>query len=140
MKYVLVICCACLLFSCKEKFDSKNYNENKISLAQHESENPQQFIHISSDEKRNLFGNTVIKGTLVNTASVAAYKNTRIKMLCYANGVRVEEHEDVIPDLLKPGVVKNFKLRYHLPKNTDSLDISVMSADGLKDTIASSKK
>jgi hypothetical protein len=140
MKYLIVAIGMFTMLSCKEKFDSKTYAENKISLAQRESEHPEQFIHLSSDDKRNLFGNTVIKGKLVNTASVAAYKNTRLKMLCYKNGIRVEEHEDVITSILKPGATKNFKIRYRLPKGTDSLALSVMSADTLSDAIASSKK
>ncbi len=140
MKYLLVITCMLVLFSCKQKFDKKTYAESKISLAQLESEHPEQFIKLSSDDKKNLFGTTVIKGSLVNTASVAAYKNTRIKMLCYKNGIRVEEHEDVMPEIIKPGGVKNFKIKYHFPKGTDSLALSVMSADTLNDTLATSKK
>src|SRR5215203_1800093 len=89
--------------SCKEKFDSTTYAENKESLKDREKEQPAQFIRISSDDKKNLFGATVVKGKLVNTASVCWYKNTRIKMLCYKNGARVEEHEDVIPEVIKPG-------------------------------------
>ena len=124
------------IVSCREKFDSKTYEENKQSLADREKEHPDEFLRVSSDDKKNLFGTTVIKGRLVNTASVCCYKNTRVRMLCYKNGVRVEEHEDVVPDVIKPGNVKNFRTRYHLPKGTDSLALSVMSADVISDTLA----
>lgn len=134
MKGLLVITFILLLFSCKEKFDTKTYQENKVSLAQRENEHPEQFLKISSDDKKNLFGATIIKGKIVNTASVSVYKNTRIKMLCYKNGIRVEEHEDVLPELIKPGTVRNFKIKYHLPKGTDSLVLSVMSADAVNDS------
>src|SRR6478609_11164246 len=140
MKFLLAVICTVFLFSCKEKFNDKTYQENKLTLAQKESDHPEQFLRISSDDKKNLFGATVIKGKIVNTASVAVYKNTRIKMLCYKNGIRVEEHEDVMPELIKPGTVKNFKIRYHLPKGTDSLALSVMSADSISDSVADSKK
>lgn len=140
MKYLLVITCIITAFSCKEKFDTKTYEENKVSLAQRESKHPEQFIKLSSDDKKNLFGTTVIKGTIVNTASVAAYKNTRIKMLCYNNGIRVEEHEDVMPDIIKPGSSKSFKIKYHFPKGTDSLALSVMGADTLSNNVATSEK
>src|SRR5678815_451623 len=126
MKCLLAIIAVVFLFSCKEKFSDKTYQENKISLAQKESDHPDQFLKISSDDKKNLFGATIIKGKIVNTASIAVYKNTRLRMLCYKNGIRVEEHEDIIPELIKPGTVKNFKIRYHLPKGTDSLALSVM--------------
>jgi hypothetical protein len=140
MKFLLAVSCMLFLFSCKESFDNKTYEENKINLAQRESDHPDQFLKISSDDKKNLFGATIIKGKIVNTASIAVYKNTRLKMLCYKNGIRVEEHEDVIPELIKPGTVKNFKIRYHLPKGTDSLALSVMSADTISDSLADSKK
>jgi hypothetical protein len=140
MKFLLAIFCFFILFSCKQKFDDKTYEENKVSLAQRENDNPQQFLKLSSDDKRNMFGATVIKGKIVNTASVAVYKNTRIKTLCYKNGIRVEEHEDVMPDIIKPGTVKNFKIKYHLPKGTDSLALLIMSADTVNSSIADSKK
>ena len=125
---LLIVC----FFSCKNKFDSKTYEENKLNLTQRENANPTQFLKISSDDKKNLFGATVIKGKIVNTATVAAYKNTRIKILCYKNGIRVEEHEDVMPDIIKPGNIKNFKTKYHLPRGTDSIALSVMSADSVR--------
>ncbi|MEP6683405.1 MAG: hypothetical protein ABJA35_09095 [Parafilimonas sp.] len=129
MKYVFVFATFLIFFSCKEKFDSKTYQQNKQSLAQREVTHPEQFLKISADDKKNLFGTTIVKGKIVNTASVAAYKNARVKMLCYKNGIRVEEHEDVVTEIIKPGTVKNFKTKYHLPKGTDSLALFIMSAD-----------
>lgn len=140
MKYLLAFFYIACMFSCKEKFDDKTYLQNKISLAQRESEHPEQFLKLSSGDKKNLFGTTVITGKVVNTASIAAYKNTRIKMLCYKNGIRVEEHENVMPDIIKPGATKNFKIKYHLPKGTDSLALFVMSASSLSDSFADSKE
>ena len=139
MKFLLVALAFFCFISCKEKFDNKTYQENKESLAQRESEHPQQFLKISSNDKKNLFGATVVKGKIVNTASVAAYKNARVKMLCYKNGIRVEEHENIMPDIIKPGTVHNFKIKYRLPKGTDSLVLSIMSADAVADTVSLNK-
>ena len=140
MRFLLAAGFFLVLFSCKEKFDNKTYQENKISLAQRENDHPAQFLKLSSRDKKNLFGATVIKGKIKNTASVAVYKNTRIKILCYHNGIRVEEHEDIMPDAIKPGSEMDFKVRYRLPKGTDSLALSVMSADAISDSVASLKK
>jgi hypothetical protein len=137
MKYVFAFATSLIFFSCKEKFDTKTYQENKQSLAQREVSHPEQFLKVSAGDKKNLFGATIVKGKIVNTASVAAYKNARIKMLCYKNGIRVEEHEDVIPQTIKPGTVKNFKTKYHLPKGTDSLALFIMSADTVGSKAAS---
>ena len=140
MKFLLAVTCMLFLLSCKESFDNKTYQENKINLAKRERDHPDQFLKISSDDKKNFLGVTVIKGKIVNTASIVVYKNTRLRMLCYKNGIRVEEHEDVIPELIKPGTVKNFKIRYHLPKGTDSIALSIIGADSISDSLAESKK
>ena len=137
---LLIIISILFLFSCKEKFDNKTYEENKLSLAQRESKNPRQFLKLFSDNKKNIFGTTVIKGKIENTATIATYKNTRLKMLCYKNGIRVEEHEDVMAGIIKPGAAKNFKIKYHLSKGTDSLALCVMSAEAISDTVTNSKK
>ena len=129
--FCLMLVCS---VSCKDKFDDKNYTKNKQSLALNEKQNPEQFLKIYADNKKNVFGATVVKGKLVNTASVCIYKNARIKMLCYKNNVRVEEHEDVFKDAIKPGIMKNFKTKYHLPKGTDSIALSVISADVIFDS------
>lgn len=96
--------CLLIIFSvaCKGKFDKKTYSENKSSLAQKEQSQPAEFLKIFADDKKNLFGATVIKGKVQNNASICGYKNTRIKMLSYKNGIRVEEHEDILTNLLKP--------------------------------------
>ena len=124
------------LICCKQKFDAKTYTENKASLAVKEQSHPQEFLKIYADDKKNLFGATVVKGKVQNNASICGYKNTQIKMLCYHNNIRVEEHEDVLSDIIKPGTSKNFKTRYHLPKGTDSIALVVMNAEPvLMDTL-----
>ncbi len=122
--------------ACKQKFDTKTYGENKANLAQNEQSHPQNFLKIFANDKKNLFGATVVKGKVVNNASVCGYKNTRVKMLCFKNNTSVEEHEDVLSDIIKPGDYKNFKTKYHLPKGTDSIALSVMNAEPvLMDTL-----
>jgi hypothetical protein len=116
---------------CKEKFNDKTYEDNKQSLAEKEKTHPQEFLKLVADDKKNLFGATVIKGKIINTASVCSYQTVRVKILCYHNGIRVEEHEDVFPDLIKPGESSKFKTKYRLPKGTDSLALSIMSAEPL---------
>src|SRR5689334_12715588 len=123
-----------LLSSCK--LDEKDYKNTKQTLALKEKSHPEAFLKLTSNDKKNLFGATIIKGKIYNTASVCGYKSTRVKIICYHNGIRVEEHEDVFPDLIKPGNVSNFKTKYHLPRGTDSIALSVMSAQPvLMDTL-----
>lgn len=128
MRSIFICFVIAILVSCKQKFDSKTYLENKQSLASREQTHPDQFLAIDADNKKNFFGVTVVKGTITNNASVCSYKQTRIKMLSFKNGIRMEEHEDVFPDLIKPGSSLKFKTKYHLPKGVDSVSLSVMSA------------
>lgn len=131
MKYFFSILALILLFSCGSsdiKSETDTYKKAKESLSDKEKKNPLKFLSVTGDDKKNLIGQTVINGNVTNTATVIAYKDIRIKMLSYKDGKMVEEHEDVIDDLVKPGNTKNFKTRYRLPKGTDSIALSVMSA------------
>lgn len=125
--YVLIL--LFLLSACREKkFDDKTYEQHKESLAEKEQKNPLYFLSVSGDHKKNLIGQTVVSGTIHNKASVVSYKDVRIKMLCYKSNAMVEEHEDVVDDIVKPGADREFKIKYRLPKGTDSIALSLMSA------------
>ena len=118
------------IFSCGDSnsFDKKSYEDQKETIPQKEQRNPLNFLHVKSDNRKNLFGSTVIKGTVSNTATVCTYTAIRIKLLSYNEGRQTEEHEDVIDGPLKPGNSIDFKIKYRLPKGSDSISLSVMSA------------
>lgn len=117
-------------FACgtRNDFDTKTYEEQKKTVAQKEEDNPLEFLKLKSDNKKNLFGSTVIKGSITNSATVCTYSAMRIKLLSFKDGKQVEEHEDVVDGPLKPGGSVDFKIKYHLPRGTDSIDLSIMSA------------
>ena len=114
--------------SCQENFDKKTYEVQKQTIAQKEENNPLEFLKVKGDDKKKFLGATVIKGIITNTATVCPYSNVRIKLLSFKNGVSVEEHEDVVKGILKPGEEMDFKIKYHLPKGADSLALSILSA------------
>jgi len=118
-----------------KKLDKQSYSESKKSLADREIASPLDFLSITSHEKKSFFGlgrQTITKGDVTNNATVCSYKDVRIKMLCYdKNGNRVEEHEDVMDDVIEPGESASFRTKYKLPKETDSIAVSVMSATGV---------
>ena len=120
------------LFSCsdgKTKFNEKSYEETKESLADREKKNPVNFLQVSGNDRRNWFGQTVVKGVIHNKATVMSYKNVRIKMLFYnKEGKLVANHEDIYDETLLPNSSVKFKARYGTPKGTDSVALSVMSA------------
>lgn len=132
MKDFFCVCTIILLFSSctssEEKLDETSYSEQKESLEVTEKKHPLKFLSVAGDDKKNIIGQTVVRGTIYNKATVVAYKEVRVKMLCYKGGIMVEEHEDVIEEIIKPGTEKDFKTKYRLPKGTDSIYLSVMSA------------
>jgi hypothetical protein len=127
---VLIMAAAC---SGKDtKIDSAAYQKTKGTLADKEKDNPTGFLTITAKDKKSLFGigrQTIVKGTIKNVASVVTYKDVRVKMLCFDKaGNRIEEHEDVMDDIIAPGNSANYRIHYKLPKETDSLALSIMSA------------
>src|SRR4051812_21486231 len=86
------------LISCgsETKFDSQSYEQHKESLAEKEKKNPLAFLIIVNDNKKNIIGQTVVRGKISNKATINAFKDVRIKMLCYKDNKIEEEHEDVI--------------------------------------------
>jgi hypothetical protein len=122
----------CFIASCKSDpstIDTKAYESQKQSLADKEKTKPLAFLHVKSEYHKNWIGQTVVSGTITNTATVSSYKDVRLKMLCYDKlNKMVEEHEDVLDAIIKPNTSRDFKLRYRLPRTTDSIALSIMSA------------
>ncbi|HEX8334327.1 MAG TPA: hypothetical protein VF622_17020, partial [Segetibacter sp.] len=115
------------------KIDKDNYEKTKESLEEKEKKNPLSFLVVSGSEKRNFLGKTVINGTIENKASVCSYKEVRIKMLYYKEGTLVANHEQVLDEVVKASSSLNFKTRYFTPKGTDSVALSIMSAQAVKE-------
>ena len=129
--FIQLFCFLFILSSCgggDKKAESKTYEDAKETLEEKEKKQPLEFLSVSGADKKNLFGQTVITGKVKNKATVCAYKNIRIKMVCFKEGRQVEEHEDVLKESLQPNNSNDFKTRYRLPKGTDSVALSVMSA------------
>lgn len=130
MKRLTLYCLIALLVACgnEKQTGEQEYATHKESLEDTEKKYPSRFLTVKGDDKKNLIGQTVIRGTITNTATVVPYRDVRVKMLCFKEGRQVEEHEDVISEMIAPGTSQDFKTRYRLPKGTDSIALSIMSA------------
>lgn len=123
-----------LLASCSSSNVDKEdeaYKNHKESVEEKERNSPLKFLSVSGVDKKNLIGQTVVHCVIRNTATMVSYKDVRIKMLCYGNATMVQEHEDVVSKPVDANSTINFKIRYRLPKGTDSIALSVMSAAAL---------
>lgn len=136
-KLLFLLITSSILFSCggssndpkKAAAEKDNYEKAKENLGDKEKKDPQNFLTVSGHDKRNLLGQTVVKGTVTNKATVATYKDIDVKLEFYSktNTLLETDHETVY-EVLAPGQSKNFKTKYFAPKGTDSVALSVISA------------
>jgi hypothetical protein len=112
-----------------EKAEKDSYEKSKETLAEKEAKNPKRFLVVTSNDKKNLIGQTVIKGTITNTATVCWYKDVVLKLSFYSKTkVLLEEGGETIYELIGPNNNKKFKTKYFAPKGTDSVAIVVTGA------------
>ncbi len=120
------------LFACggtETKFDTATYEEAKVSLEEKEKMNPEQFLVVTSSDKKNIIGQTVIRGTISNRASVCTYKDVQLKISFFSKtGVLLEENKETIYEIVPPNNNVKFKSKYFAPKGTDSMTMTVLDA------------
>ncbi len=105
------------------------YEQTKESLAETEKKNPELFISVSGHDKRNLIGQTVVKGTLTNNAKVSSFKDVNLELSFFSKtGALLEKDHETIYETLEPGDNKSFKTKYFAPKGTDSVALKVTGA------------
>lgn len=111
-----------------EKTD-KTYQQSSEILNDVESKNPAKFLTITASDRKNLLGQTVVKGTLQSKAKVHTYKDVEIELSFYSKTkALLEQDKEVIYEEINPGSVKKFKTKYFAPKGTDSIALRVVNA------------
>lgn len=124
-----VMLSACQSKAEKEKVDKDSYEQAKESLEEREKKNPVQFISVTSKDKHNLIGQTVIKGTVYNNAKICVYKDVELELSFFSKtGVLLEKDAEKVYELIEPGKSADFKTKYFAPKGTDSVGIKVIGA------------
>ena len=133
-KISIAIIIATLFFTaCNGKTDDKKttdtYEKGKLTVEEIEKKNPERFLSVSGNDKKNLLGQTVIKGTLINHGKMVSFKDVDIKLSFYSKtGALLEEDHEVVYETIAPGDSKNFKTKYFAAKGTDSVGMKVISA------------
>ena len=137
MKKVLffLLIAVATLFSCN--FDGKknaqtekeSYELTKAELLKKEQKDPANFLTVYGGNRKNIFGQTVIKGNITNKSTVAVFKDVELKLSFYSRtGALLETDKETIFAILKPGETKSFKTKYFAPKRTDSVALEVLGA------------
>lgn len=105
------------------------YEQTKETLEQTEKKNPKRFLTIEGHDKKNLFRQTVIKGTITNNAKVASYKDIDVELSFFSKtGALLEKDHEVIYETIAPGNSTDFKTKYFAPKGTDSVAVKIFAA------------
>lgn len=124
------------LLACKNEkkaneFDTKTYEEVKETLADKEKKNPTSFLTVNNRDRKNIIGQTVIKGTLTNQATVCWYKDVELHLSFYSKtAVKLDEGIETVYEEIAPGQTIKFKTKYFAPKGTDSVAIVIRKAVG----------
>ena len=132
IKFAVTLFSVAFLFACNWENavkENESYKETKNSLLKKEEKNPAAFITVKGDSKKNIVGQTVVKGTLVNKASIATFKDVNIKLSFYSKTkALLETDKETIFQILNPGESQDFKTKYFAPKGTDSVGLEVLGA------------
>ncbi len=135
MKYLLIastlgfVLAACTSSEQKEKRSQDKYESSKLSLEELEKQSPLQFLSVTGNDKKNLLGQTVVKGKVSNKAKMVTYKDVDIKLFFYSKtGTLLQEDQEVVYESIAPGATVSFKSKYFSPKGTDSIAMKVVSA------------
>lgn len=125
-----IIMCACSTnIDTKAKSDKESYELTKEDLLKKEQKNPQNFLEVKGNNKKNILGQTVVKGTISNIATIAVFKDLDLKLSFYSKTkALLETDKETIYETLDPGESKDFKTKYFGPKGTDSVGLEVLGA------------
>jgi hypothetical protein len=120
---------ACSNTQDKENSRKDKYENSKLSLEEIEKKTPRDFLTVTGTDKKNLIGQTVVKGKIHNSAKVVSYKDVDIKLFFYSKtGALLQEDQEMIYETIAPGTTISFKSKYFSPKGTDSIAMKVLSA------------
>jgi hypothetical protein len=138
IKFALILFSAAFLFACNSENAAKekeSYRETKSSLLKKEEKNAAAFIVVKGNSKKNIVGQTVVKGTLTNKASIATFKDVNIKLSFYSKTkALLETDKETVFQILNPGESQDFKTKYFAPKGTDSVGLEVLDAKVIEQT------
>ena len=135
MKYLFIlISFFSFLAGCESKKDyeintEKNYEKGKVTLQQTEQRSPSSFLVVEGEKKKNIIGQTVIRGQITNNAKIVSFKDVDVKLSFYSKtGTLLEEDHETVYETIAPGDTKKFKSKYYTPKGTDSVAFKVSGA------------
>lgn len=124
-----VVFTACQSKAEKETAAKDTYEKAKESLEEREKKNPVEFISVTSKDKHNLIGQTVVKGSVNNKAKICTYKDVELEFSFFSKtGVLLQKELKTIYENIPAGKSFDFKEKMWVNKDSDSMHIRIVSA------------
>ena len=141
---LLISFCLIMIFNaCNNTDKTPTYEDKKKSMEAQEKNNPAKFLTINGTYYKNLLGKQVLKGNVVNAASLIKYKDIVLKISFFKNADNTDMKDKskkdegknlistgnfVIYDSFPPNSTTDFKLKVDAPSGTKTLSWEVVSA------------
>lgn len=130
---ILIVWGTLILSACGEEKhpggQADNYEKGKLTVAEIEAKTPSRFLQVTAKDKKNLLGQTVVKGEIENRAKMVSYKDVELRLRFYSKtGILLEEDHETVYEIIAPGKSTSFKTKYFAAKGTDSVSITVVKA------------
>ena len=130
----LIMITSILLIACNSKAktdvaEKEDYKKATETLLEKEKKNPLNFLVVTSKDKHNLLGQTVIKGSVISKAKVCVYYDVQLELSFISKtGALLEKDTETVYENVEPGKSADFKTKYFAPKGTDSVAIKITAA------------
>lgn len=135
--FIFLLFSCVLLFSCtsdseKDAAEQQSYQATKQDLLKKEQKDPHLFLSVEGKNRKNIIGQTVVTGTIENSATVAVFKDIQIQFsfLSKTNAL-LETAKETIFETIEPRHSKHFKTKYFAPKGTDSVALKILTAQAV---------
>lgn len=112
----------------REAAENEKYEQSKEDIAVTEKRKSKDFINLSISNRKNLLGQTVIKGTITNNAKMVTYKDVEVKFNFYSKTrALIGQDVETVYDSIPPGQNTTFKSKSFAPKDTDSVGFEILN-------------
>ncbi len=136
MKHIssLLIIASVLIAACNSKAkndaaEKEDYKKATETLLEKEKKNPLNFLAVTSKDKHNLIGQTVVKGNVNSSAKVCVYSDISLELSFFSKtGTLLMKTDEIVYENIEPGKSVSFKTKDYAPKGTDSVAIKIVAA------------
>lgn len=122
---------ACHTNSSPENYSASGYQKQKLSLEQQEKQDPLRFISSKGTYRKNVFGRFVLDGTIINTATIATYKDVVLEIKFYSQTeTLLSTKQHTFYEYYPPGSTKIFQLKLDGDEGAAKIGWEVVGAVG----------